>query len=249
MSRLSFVSNTAKGKALYLCDCGNKFETWKVNVKNESSYSCGCISRGLEHKLIKLADGSLESYYWHGFILADGHLTEKGRLVITLGIKDLKTLEDFNKFLGNVANIRKDHQKCYFAVNDKSTVLWLMDKYGLVQNKTYNPPTKFMLIGDEKTAFYCGFIDGDGSIVHQTGRQDCKLTIKLHSSWLEFLTNLMEKSCKINSSGYAYGCLADNSKIKEIKRFAVSNTLPIMSRKWDKINLSKISRTVEPLQP
>lgn len=243
MSNLTFIKNTSNGKGLYLCVCGNYVNKWKSNVRNGSVTSCGCINRRLQNKLSKLLDGSLESFYWLGFLFADGHFTNLGRLTITLSSKDAAHLNKFNEFVGSCGNVRECGTKVRFSVNDIETIQTIMMRYGLNQNKTYYPPALLELQGDERTAFFIGFIDGDGSIQYQTGRKDCRITIKLHSSWLSWLEDLMETPCHLNSSGYAYGCIASNAKLKHLKTFVINNKLPALSRKWDKIDLDFVNRT------
>lgn len=243
LSKLTFIKNTTNNKGLYLCECGSTIDTWRCNVKTGSTFSCGCFKRGRQHKLQKLRDGSLESFYWLGFLFADGHFTDLGRITVGLSCVDSDHLGKFNEFLGNPGVIKVDSTEACFAVNDLETVSWLMREYGLSQNKTYNVPNLLKLDGSERIAFFAGFIDGDGSIQYQTGRKDCKLSIKLHASWLNWLEDLMETPCHLNARGYAYGCIADSVKLKHLKRFVVENKLPVLSRKWDKIDLGLVSRT------
>lgn len=242
-SMLTFIENTTEGRALYICKCGNHFDTWRTNVKNGRVYSCGCINRRRKNKLSKLLEDSLESYYWLGFLLADGHFTDLGRLVLGLSIVDKGHLDRFNDFLGNVGIVRSTDKKCVLAVNDIDTVSKLKETYGIVSNKTVSPPKLIDLPEDKKRALYIGFIDGDGSIQYQSKRKDCRITIKLHNSWLEWLSDIMGVQCKINSQGYAYGCAASVEYLRDLKNFVIENNLPVLARKWDKIDISYVSRT------
>lgn len=196
-----------------------------------------------KQKLKNLLNGTIESYYWAGFILADGHITPKGRLTITLSDKDESLLHSLNDFLGCIGLVRVRSGKANFSVNDVETMLKFRKRFGVNNQKTYNPPESFDLQGAERDAFFIGFVDGDGHIAKQTGRNDCKLSIKLHSRWLEYLTQMMGKQCRINSQGYAYGCIADNSELKRLHLFAKDNNLPILDRKWSLIDLEYVSRT------
>lgn len=40
-----------------------------------------------------------ETYYWIGFILADGHISKNNRLVVTLSVKDKNHLIKLQKYL------------------------------------------------------------------------------------------------------------------------------------------------------
>ena len=175
--------------------------------------------------------------------MADGHLTKLGRLSIALSNRDVSVLESLNRFLGNPANIRVSEKFCYFAVNDIDTVDKLKLLFDIKDRKTYNPPTYFNLTGDRRDAFLIGYIDGDGSIQFQTGRNDCRISIKAHSSWKEYLSQMMGVSFRINSQGYSYGCIAENKELKRLKRFTIDKNLPVLSRKWDKIDLDYTNRS------
>src|SRR5690606_18808307 len=239
---LTLIRKTEGRKALYKCGCGNTKEAYPANVKAGRVISCGCVNRRTKEKMPNLLNGSLESYYWLGFLLADAHFTKLGKISMNLCEKDVEHLIKFNEFLGNPTTIKIRGGKCVFSVNDKKTVTTLMSKYGIEENKTYIPPRMVPLHNDHKTALLIGFIDGDGSIQRQYGRIDCRITIKLHGSWLEWLEYIMEKPCRLDSRGYAIGYFAKNSKVKELKKFAVENKLPVLSRKWEKIDMSYTNR-------
>jgi hypothetical protein len=97
-----------------------------------------------------------------------------------------------------------------------------------------------------------GFIDGDGTI------QDRKITkvkfvgIKCHSSWLQILNLFIERLSdqvgvkipvgKINARGYARVFITNNIHIKYLKNKAIEFNLPILTRKWDKIDLNFVSK-------
>ena len=72
-------------------------------------------------------------------------------------------------------------------------------------------------------ALLAGFIDGDGCIRHPSkNRNDFVLTIKVHSSWLNILTefNLLicdKNFCKINSAGYAVLTITNSEYLKGLK--------------------------------
>lgn len=119
--------------------------------------------------------------------------------------------------------------------------------------KTYNPPRKFNLKGNRFLAFLIGFIDGDGCISYQTGREDCLLSIKCHKSWLPLLQTFSDllyelaqaKSSmpKINNQGYAHWYISNNAILKFLKFKAIQMGIPVLTRKWDKIDLDRVSRT------
>lgn len=202
-----------------------------------------------KNKLENLLNESHESYYWLGFLFADGHFSDKNRLKLSLSVKDRDHLIKFKDFIDYDTNLINDsfwmHGKEYFissfSIMDTNTVSILKNKYDIKSNKTENPPNLTSLTDDYKFCFMIGFIDGDGSIQYQTGREDCKISVKCHSSWLNNLEYLFG-SARINNNGYAYHCTANNEILRDWKRKALGFNLPIMPRKWDKIDTSKISK-------
>lgn len=200
-------------------------------------------------KIEKLLDETNESYYWIGFLLADGHFDENGRISLTLSTKDLEHLQKYAKFI-NCNNIKTNDNKCSISTLKRDYGKTLKDKFDIKTNKTYNPPNKqvFSKINREKMiSIICGFIDGDGHIYSLSKRKDFAITIKIHSSWLEILNYFSliligKESAYINKMGYAYLHIGDTEIIKNIKKEIINLDLPYMSRKWDNIDLSYISR-------
>lgn len=205
----------------------------------------------LKHKLSKLLDDSHESFYWLGFILADGHLSNSNRLHLTLSLKDKDHLIKLRNFVGegnilegsNTLNSKK-YPNISLNIMDKRTISVLKCKYKISSNKTISPPDLSSLSKDQLFCVMIGFIDGDGCIRYQTGRKDCHLSVKCHSSWQDTLSYLFEKQCRINNAGYAYLCITDNTLLREIKRKAIEFKLPYLERKWNIIDTTKTSRYI-----
>ncbi len=51
-----------------------------------------------KNNLINLLDGSLESFYWMGFIFADGSIDKNGELAVEISKKDIKHLQKWSSF-------------------------------------------------------------------------------------------------------------------------------------------------------
>jgi len=114
-----------------------------------------------------LLNDNNEVYYWLGFLLADGHFSNKKRIVIKIAQKDTNHLEKFAKLLNSKVKIsNSSHRYCSVQIQDKINVKILCDKFGINSNKTYNPPTKIFSINNNQLMFslIVGFIDGDGCI-------------------------------------------------------------------------------------
>ena len=195
-----------------------------------------------------LLNEDLASYYYTGFILADGHIDKNTRLQITLSVKDINYLTNMAKFLDikNVKiNVYNNHEFCHFSAQDCSVIPEFTKKFDIKSDKTHYPPDILVfkrMSNEQFLSLIIGFIDGDGSIKKVYKRTDWDISIKCHSSWLSILelfsTFLLGKNlAKINNKGYAFLCLSNTIITKKMKKFAVENNLPIMQRKWDIIDL------------
>ena len=122
-----------------------------------------------------------------------------------------------------------------------------MNKFGIPQNKTYNPPELGNISPDYMYCILAGFIDGDGSIQNQSGRKDFMLRIKLHSSWLKVLNMFSVLICgqekaTINKQGYAQLSITDTKVLQGLKEKILSYNLPLLKRKWDIIDMDFVSK-------
>ncbi len=224
------------------------------DCNKELQYSCGNSYRLAEKNKAKcrscatskyakrvgdcsfLLENSYESFYWLGFLLADGHFSKKRRLVLCLAPLDEEHVKKLAKKLNCKFKYNK-HLQPELSVMHTGIIGQLCDKYSIEQNKTCNPPNLSTITGANLTALSIGFIDGDGCIKYQHKRKDVIIQIKCHSSWLENLQYMFGKSHIEKYSGYAISYIGKIDKLKELKKFVVDNHLPILTRKWDKIIL------------
>jgi hypothetical protein len=219
-----------------------------------------------EGDVAPLLENSYLAYYWVGFILADGAISDFKRLIVTLSVHDLDHLEKFASFLKTNIRILKDYKSkgsfnsdgmCRISIQDSIKIPLLCQKFDLKPLKTYNPPVLNIKNDDLFISLLAGFIDGDGSIKTNKNRGgNMSISLKNHSSWLNVLsyfedrvyTALKYKKYKDKSlahiigSGYSLLNLTDNSLIKLLKKRVVELNLPIMKRKWDKIDENIISK-------
>lgn len=205
--------------------------------------------------LEKLLEESPEAYYWAGFLLADGSFVNN-RICFTLALKDKESVDSFGRFIEYSGERNPVKNSIGIACMDNDIVPKIMDKFDFKKRKTYNPPASLPDTSiDLLLSMIIGFIDGDGSIRKQTGRQDCQLTVKVHGSWIDVLNQMADvinkfvKSntveAKINKAGYAFFNITNSIILKKIKRKALELELPVMQRKWDIINLQSTSRQEE----
>lgn len=198
----------------------------------------------------RLLDDTLVSFYWLGFLLADGHFSSKNRITVSLSIKDLEHLRKLADFLDTevkYATVKlqdREHDQCKISVMHTSVIEKLKKKYNIQSNKTENPPNLESLSEEQLFACSIGFLDGDGSIGYQYQRKDCIIRIKCHSSWSNVLKNMYPSfSHSITTDGYAGSNLSNSIIIKDIKRKCIKLGLPTLNRKWDKIDLKLVGRT------
>lgn len=191
--------------------------------------------------LYKLLEETPETYYWVGFILADGHISNGTRLRVTLAKKDKDHLVKLQKFL-QIENMTENDQ-VHISGMDSKVIKNFVKKFDIKSNKTIYPPN--LNINNKKLLFALsiGFIDGDGSIKKQYKRNDCILRIKCHANWLNVIKYLFKnEKVKINNQGYVNTNIANNTTLKNMKLKAIKLNLPIMNRKWDLIDLSYITK-------
>ncbi len=188
-----------------------------------------------------------ETYYWIGFLLADGTFTES-RLRLRLGPKDqvhVKRFGDFVQYTGSY----NDGGVSSMCVK---TIPVLRAKFGISNIKTYEP-SKIDWIIDNKLflALVIGFIDGDGSMRKVHKRNDYQIVIKCHSSWTKVLEYIAQRvcqlagtkqSCVLLSSGYAELVFCNFLTLKFLKNKVQELNLPVLSRKWDCVNSDHVNK-------
>ncbi len=206
--------------------------------------------------LSPLLSDTPESLYWMGFLLADGYFTEN-RLKVTLGVKDEDHLRKLGNFLGGVPvkNIKSksgfgEFNAVTLAIMHSTVMRELRTKWGITNNKTYNPPKLDWLCSDALLYFMVGFIDGDGCIKRQSGRNDAIILIKNHATWLPILSKLNQQlhldqgvtssNGYLDTKGYANIAICKAEVIKSLK--LKSYDVPSLSRKWDRIDETIKSR-------
>lgn len=234
--------------------CGKELEYgsysayWLAEKNNAICINCASRARAKRKcDLSKLLEETPEAYYWVGFLLADGHF-ENGRVKFHLALKDSDQVKKFANFIKWSGNF-DDRGELGIGVAAKHTevVEELCKKFDIKQNKTYNPP-KTILNHDKELLKYLliGFIDGDGNIETQRKRKDCFIRIKVHKSWDRILKEFCElvgydtKHVRLNKQDYCELYFSDSKIITELKK--KSNILPVLERKWQKIDENYVSR-------
>ncbi len=223
---------------------------YNANKKESLCRNCGC-RKDQEHSanLNKLLEDTPEAFYWIGFILSDGCIYD-GRLTLRLQNKDKDQVLKFGKFVEYTGSYGTSKTSTGVSCMDKNLTKAICEKFDIHERKTYNPPTSILKFESSLLiALLAGFIDGDGRIANQTKRKDFFLTIKVHSSWLNILKEFNsliceENFCKINSKGYAVLTITNTETLKRLKTKVLDLNLPILSRKWDIIDMNFVSKYV-----
>lgn len=234
---------------------GIKQRAGKLGLKKERN-------EYVEGKLDILLDESHQTYYYIGFIFADGCFM-KNRLQISLNKKDENLLQSFADYIQcpnlnfRIANdgfSKKNTEIIYLSIQDRFIVPKIKKKFDFKPRKTYNPPEKLPDDFELFLSLLIGYIDGDGCVKYQSGRKDCSITIKVHSSWLDWLIqsckkiesylNIVVAKPKINELGYALWNITNSKIIIMLKKHILKYNLKVLNRKWDKIDENYVSRYV-----
>jgi len=247
-------------KKTRICECCGKeltygsYSAWHLAEKNNAvCKSCASKKRAKRLNNLKvLLEETPETYYWMGFLLADGHFDNGKRIIVGLSEHDRDHLEKFAKYIGYNGAISLVKKRSYSAVRlsamDTEVVGKLCEKFDIKSNKTYNPPESLSWMPED--LFLClmaGLIDGDGNISNFRGRKDAFIRIKQEKSWLPILREIAkyfkeEDRVKINKLGYAEVEITGFPKIRELKKKLLEYNLPLMNRKWDKIDVGYETR-------
>lgn len=202
-----------------------------------------------------LINDELESFYWIGFILADGTILNDERIKIILSTKDINHLEKFKNYIKGIKITIYD-KMCLVSLQNKEICPKICEKFEIRPKKTYNPPN-FNLYSFNKELIFSliiGIIDGDGNISRVYKREDSNLRIHLHKSWLNnlifienfiydyFLINKEKTYSRIGNDGYSILTISNNILLKKIKKECLRLNLPIMKRKWDNIDEDRLTR-------
>lgn len=195
------------------------------------------------------------SYYWWGFIMADGHLSAEGDLVISLSIKDLNHLQELADIIGCSIKINQSitsysvSKFCTLRIKDLTFGKKWYDLLSMVSQKTYNPPNlKYFYKKEYLIYFLIGLIDGDGSIwrsrVTKTSKGSIALRLEMHSSWEETLKDLSSKikefydidfNVKINSKGFVKMEISSKDHLIKLYEYTKNKNIKPLERKWEHV--------------
>lgn len=203
-----------------------------------------------DNSLDKLIDNkSLETFYWIGFILADGSFYNN-RFEFGLKEDDINVLEAFAKYIDFKGNIKhKDITKSNrIQFNNKPSVEKFMKEYGFNYDKTYNPCSFefFKSYSKEQiTSLLIGIIDGDGNIQENGSIYSNQINITAHKLWKNFYEDLLTyleiplHISEIENNNCITIRICKREYCIALKQFIINNHLFYFSRKWDIIKLKE----------
>ena len=212
-----------------------------------------------EGTLCPLLEDTPEALYWMGFLLADGYFTDT-QLYVALAKKDEKHLQILADFLGGIKLHDRDsksrdmkvHKAVFLSLMHTDAMKKLKIKWGISNQKTYNPPNLSWLSEQQLIFVIIGFIDGDGHIVrsHRSSTEKVRVRFGNHGSWSKIiqlfsdtLHNIVKKqgpSVVITKRGVATLTMWDESVLRLL--FSYAQTLPTLARKWNIIGRDYLSR-------
>lgn len=216
---------------------GNKFK--KGHNLNDLRVRKNSLDRLIDEE-------SIESFYWIGFIIADGSLHSGSKFEFGLAEKDKNVLDEFAKFINlNGEIVYRESTKSYrIAFSNSKSIPNFMSKYGFNFKKTYNPTNfdVFKIYSKELLiSLLIGIIDGDGNIENNGSSGAFAIHIKSHNSWQLFYENFLDyleipyTINNINNTNTIRINIFRREYILTLNNFINNNNLFHLNRKWDKI--------------
>lgn len=246
-------------KEMYPYEKQNKIEEAFPNYKWGSIQNVAAIL-GLKRLICTIRNGdinilfnkSFDSFYWLGFILADGCINEDGTLKVDLAIKDAEHVIKLATYLNTKYYFYPKYRGgkdgatgiCRVKIKDIILGVKLRDYLGIEGIKTYTPfSLDFIKNKYQMMAFLAGFIDGDGTI-YQNG----SASIVGHFNYFKFFENLGSNlinykiitnfTVKISKNTSVIHFHRKND-IQSLKEQLVKMKLPLLSRKWNRTSYKK----------
>lgn len=189
------------------------------------------------------------SYYWAGFIAADGCILKNkysNILKIALSIKDIDHLEKFKNDIESNHPIKTYDSYCqiYITSNDFENDL---KRFNIVKNKTHIYTFPINLNQNLIHHFMRGYFDGDGSwyyhkVINKTNQLCFSLRgtldfLKIYKNYLNE-NNIDTKSNCLLSSGIGQLSISGNKITEKIINYLYKDANIYLDRKYKKAHLS-----------
>lgn len=211
--------------------------------KFQTGHALNDIYNNSENNINSLLNETLESFYWLGFIIADGSFYNN-TFELNISKKDEKHLEIFKLFLNSGKIVEKlDTNSVKIIIHDRHSIQKVMDKFGFIENKTYNPLDFNLFFNnynkDLILSLLIGIIDGDGHIGRNSAIIARSITITAHENWekfyIELFNNLNIKTYinKIKNTNCIRIGMYKRELLLKLYNFIINNNIPCLNRKWD----------------
>ncbi len=201
------------------------------------------------YKLEKLVNENNFNYYWWGYILADGHISDKNQLSVVIKESDsehLKILSDYLNVNLKTRYIETTYSRGYYSnitCQDAKFGSVLKEKIGIKKNKTYECFNYDWIDNCEKfLSVFLGFYDGDGCLSRTEIGSPITLKIECHYNWYRFLEFCakklkecfdIESKVYITTKGSSAIRIYKRNNIEKLYNLGVGFGLPLMKRKWN----------------
>lgn len=184
-----------------------------------------------------------QSFYWAGFLAADGNISDENRLSIHLSIKDKEHLEKFIKDISYSGKIEIKNDMIMLRISSKEICKDLI-KFNVIPRKTliYTLP-EWLKSHHLLNHFIRGYFDGDGCATIK--KQDNQLELSLAGT-VKFITeirNILEKECNFihnmnevkekSQSKCAVLAYRGNKKAKIMADYLYKNATIYLNRKYN----------------
>lgn len=184
--------------------------------------------------------------YWMGFLLADGHVTRDGKIMLTLQSRDLEHIEKFRESLSSNHPItKKSGQDAHeILIGSKIMGASLYEK-GFHNRKSWGYDVDKITSSvprELENHFIRGYFDGDGSVgvykqTHYPDKKMFNFSILGIKPFLEYISNTTKICCQIKfdsrTKNNHFLITRSKSNILEYKDFLYSNANIFMHRKHD----------------
>lgn len=200
------------------------------------------------------------SFYWAGFLMADGWLTDEvrgKRVSMQLQYSDINVLDQLKEdlhFDGNIIK-KKSHESMLAQISIRSDKLFdSLNRFGVIPRKTFlGQIPDFILAHQNINHFVRGLFDGDGCIYlgssKSAKRAQAKFSLTGNNKILEQVQKILElnqlvsKRANYSSGirGWAHLDYGGNGQVSRIREFLYKNATIFLSRKKNKFYDRSIS--------
>jgi hypothetical protein len=226
--------------------------TQKYNMSRSHLRKKASFLKAYRPSLDILLNDSILSWYWLGFIMSDGTISNSGNLRVRIAEKDKIHLIKLGEYLqvdigdvnpsgyGKIINSKA----CGLSSKDRIYGPKILELFKTTSNKTkygisFDPINTTNLI-----PFLCGLIDGDGTFVLQRKKLS-SIRIQCHISWKDFyisVSNMLksifniESYIYLDSAGYCQLIINKHYNLIHFNKIVSTFRLPLLERKWLRMN-------------